>query len=163
MVFLPLPGQRLPRHGRAVTIWRRRNQGTFQRLFWESHQHHTGRIFPAFFERQCSAGVRTDFLGKFGEVFSYYQPFHNQLPYHRRGIKMVHQHNTYEYMQPSESRILNLDMNTMQFVRSLLLDRPSSGRRMPYAAGHRPFLSIRIRFYMYRASAGKPSSSVLTE
>ena len=57
------------------------------RLFWESHQHHTGRIFPAFFERQCSAGVRTDFLGKFGEVFSYYQPFHNQLPYHRRGIK----------------------------------------------------------------------------
>ena len=38
-------------------------------------------------------------------------------------LKMVHQHNTYEYMQPSESRILNLDMNTMQFVRSLLLDR----------------------------------------
>ena len=49
-------------------------------------------------------------------------------------LKMVHQHNTYEYMQPSESRILNLDMNTMQFVRSLLLDRPS-GRRMPVRSG----------------------------
>ena len=49
-------------------------------------------------------------------------------------LKMVHQHNSYEYMQPSESRILNLDMNTMQFVRSLLLDRPS-GRRIPIRSG----------------------------
>lgn len=49
-------------------------------------------------------------------------------------LKMVHQHNSYEYMQPSESKVLNLDMNTTQFVRSLLLDRPS-GRRMPIRSG----------------------------
>ena len=49
-------------------------------------------------------------------------------------LKMVHQHNSYEYMQPSESRGLNLDVNTTQFVRSLLLERPS-GRRIPIRSG----------------------------
>ncbi|MGI5933901.1 MAG: LytTR family transcriptional regulator DNA-binding domain-containing protein [Lawsonibacter sp.] len=49
-------------------------------------------------------------------------------------IKMIHQHNSYEYMQPRESKVLKLDMNTTQFVRSLLLDRPS-GRRMPIRSG----------------------------
>lgn len=134
MVFLPLPGQRLPRHGRAVTIWRRRNQGTFQRLFWESHQHHTGRIFPAFFERQCVQVCGQIFLESLEKSFRIINRF--TISYRIIGgeLKMVHQHNTYEYMQPSESRILNLDMNTMQFVRSLLLDRPS-GRRMPVRSG----------------------------
>lgn len=49
-------------------------------------------------------------------------------------LKMVHQHNSYEYMQPRESKILKLDVNSTQFVRSLLLDR-SSGRRMPIRSG----------------------------
>ena len=49
-------------------------------------------------------------------------------------LKIVHQHNSYEYMQPSENRILNLDMNTMQFVRNLLWDHPS-GRRIPIRSG----------------------------
>ena len=49
-------------------------------------------------------------------------------------LKMVHQHNSYEYMQPSESKVLNLDVNTTQFVRSLLLERPS-GRRIPIRSG----------------------------
>lgn len=49
-------------------------------------------------------------------------------------LKMVHQHNSYEYMQSGESKVLNLDVNTTQFVRSLLLDRPS-GRRLPIRSG----------------------------
>lgn len=49
-------------------------------------------------------------------------------------LKMVHQHNSYEYMQPRESKVLNLDVNTTQFVRSLLLDRPS-GCRIPIRSG----------------------------
>lgn len=49
-------------------------------------------------------------------------------------LKMVHQHNSYEYMRPSESKVLNLDVNTMQFVRSLFMDRPS-GRRIPIRSG----------------------------
>ena len=49
-------------------------------------------------------------------------------------LKMVHQHNSYEYLQARESRVLPLDVNTRQFVRSLLLDRPS-GRRIPIRSG----------------------------
>ena len=49
-------------------------------------------------------------------------------------LKMVHQHNSYEYMQRRESKILKLDVNTTQFVRGLLLERPS-GRRLPIRSG----------------------------
>ena len=49
-------------------------------------------------------------------------------------IKMIHQHNSYEYMQPQESKVLKLDVNTTHFVRSLLLERPS-GRRLPIRSG----------------------------
>lgn len=40
-------------------------------------------------------------------------------------VKMVHQHNSYEYMQQGEhgeSSPMKWDMNTMQFVRNLLLE-----------------------------------------
>ena len=50
-------------------------------------------------------------------------------------LKMIHQHNSYEYMQPRESGALRLDVNTMQFVRSLLLEYPT-GRRMPVRSGN---------------------------
>lgn len=49
-------------------------------------------------------------------------------------LKMVHQHNSYEYMQPEENSVLKLDVDTIQFVRSLLLERPG-GRRMPVRSG----------------------------
>lgn len=42
-------------------------------------------------------------------------------------LKMVHQHNSYEYTQPEargERGVLQMDMSTTQFVRSLLLERP---------------------------------------
>ena len=76
-------------------------------------------------------------------------------------IKMIHQHNSYEYMQPQESKVLKLDMNTTHFVRSLLLERRLGGG-CPSAAGRRRFLSIQMRFCMCRASAGKRNLSVLT-
>lgn len=43
-------------------------------------------------------------------------------------IKMIHQHNSYEYMQHDGNDTLNLDAKTMQFVRNLLLDRPARTR-----------------------------------
>ena len=49
-------------------------------------------------------------------------------------LKMVHQHNSYEYMQQEESEVVKLDVNTMQFVRSLLLEYPA-GKRMPIRSG----------------------------
>ncbi len=52
----------------------------------------------------------------------------------RGKIRMVHQHNSYEYMQQGESDVLKLDVNTMRFVRDLLLDYPS-GRRMAIRSG----------------------------
>lgn len=46
-------------------------------------------------------------------------------------LKVVHQHNSYEFMQSNESELhgtVQLDINTTQFVRRLLLDIPSVSR-----------------------------------
>lgn len=43
-------------------------------------------------------------------------------------LKMVHQHNSYEYTQPDtegERSILKMDMNTTRFVRNLLMEQPA--------------------------------------
>lgn len=48
--------------------------------------------------------------------------------------QIIHQHNSYEYMQQGKSDVLKMDVNTLQFVRGLLLDYPS-GRRMPVRSG----------------------------
>ena len=51
-------------------------------------------------------------------------------------IKMVHQHNSYEYMQYEKgiSSVIILDMNSMQFVRNLLLKQPPR-KRIPIQSG----------------------------
>lgn len=49
-------------------------------------------------------------------------------------LKIIHQHNSYEYMQPGESEVMKLDMNTISFVRSLLLEYPA-GRRLSVRSG----------------------------
>ena len=52
-------------------------------------------------------------------------------------IKLAHQHNSYEYIQDSDAKAneaLKLDINTTQYVRSLLLDR-STGRRLAVRSG----------------------------
>ena len=49
-------------------------------------------------------------------------------------LKMIHQHNSYEYMAQEEKGILKLDLNTMEFVRNLLLESPDR-RRMPIRSG----------------------------
>lgn len=54
--------------------------------------------------------------------------------------KIVHLHNSYEYMQQwndstqEEGKVLKLDVNTAKFVRNLLLEYPS-GQRMPIRSG----------------------------
>ena len=53
-------------------------------------------------------------------------------------LKMVHQHNSYEYTQPDiegERSILKMDMNTTRFVRNLLLEQPV-GRRIAFPSGN---------------------------
>lgn len=52
-------------------------------------------------------------------------------------VKMVHQHNSYEFMQNIEGEIsdtIRLDLNTIQFVRNLLLEVPSVSR-IPIKSG----------------------------
>ena len=63
-------------------------------------------------------------------------------------LKMVHQHNSYEYTQPDiegERSILKMDMNTTRFVRNLLLEQPV-GRRIAFPAAIRRCMSIPIPF-----------------
>lgn len=53
-------------------------------------------------------------------------------------LKLVHQHNSYEYTQPDiegERGVLKMDMNTTQFVRNLLLEQPA-GRRIAFPSGN---------------------------
>lgn len=45
-----------------------------------------------------------------------------------RELKIIHQHNSYEYMLSEKSSRLNLDANSMQFVRNLLLKGPAKRR-----------------------------------
>ena len=52
----------------------------------------------------------------------------------RGEIRMVHQHNSYEYIQQGETSALKLDMNTMKFVRDLLVERPAKVR-IPIRSG----------------------------
>lgn len=57
-------------------------------------------------------------------------------------LKLVHQHNSYEYIQSSglgEEQALMLDVNTMQFVRDLLLEKPSA-KRMAFRSGKQTLL-----------------------
>ncbi len=49
-------------------------------------------------------------------------------------IKMIHQHNSYEYIQLGESETLKMDINTTHFVRNLLLGQPSV-HRIPIRSG----------------------------
>ena len=52
-------------------------------------------------------------------------------------LKMVHQHNSYEYIYQNgqgESGVLKWDINTMQFVRNLLLEAPPQ-KRMAIRSG----------------------------
>lgn len=50
------------------------------------------------------------------------------------GFKIVHQHNSYEYIPPEETSALRPDVNTTQFIRSLLLEHPG-GRRISVRSG----------------------------
>ncbi len=50
-------------------------------------------------------------------------------------LKIIHQHNSYEYIQPEAQRsVLKMDLHTIQFVRGLLLDRPR-GKRLAIPSG----------------------------
>lgn len=49
-------------------------------------------------------------------------------------IRMVHQHNSYEYMRQGESAALKLDADSIQFVRDLLLEEPAK-KRMTVRSG----------------------------
>lgn len=52
-------------------------------------------------------------------------------------LKMIHQHNSYEYTQPEaqgEPGVLKMDMNTTRFVRDLLVERPT-GKRLAIQSG----------------------------
>jgi len=49
-------------------------------------------------------------------------------------VKLIHQHNSYEYMRSGESDTMEFDLNTTQFVRNLLLSQKST-KRIPIRSG----------------------------
>lgn len=73
-------------------------------------------------------------------------------------LKMIHQHNSYEYMQPHESKTLKLDVNTTQFVRGLLLERPA-GRRLPIRSG-RQTIFVNPNTVLYVQSQGRKTEFI---
>ncbi|MBO5292150.1 MAG: LytTR family transcriptional regulator [Lachnospiraceae bacterium] len=73
-------------------------------------------------------------------------------------IKLVHQHNSYEYMRQEESDVVKLDVNTMQFVRNLLLQQPS-GKRIPIRSG-RQTIFIDLHTVLYVQSQRKRTEFV---
>ena len=76
-------------------------------------------------------------------------------------LKMVHQHNSYEYIRQGEkgkSSVLHLDLNTMRFVRSLLLELPA-GQRIPIQSG-RQTLYINPQIILYVQSQRKHTELV---
>ncbi|MGN0115708.1 MAG: LytTR family transcriptional regulator DNA-binding domain-containing protein [Acutalibacteraceae bacterium] len=49
-------------------------------------------------------------------------------------LKLIHQHNSYDYMQDTNAENVKPDINTMQFVRTMLLELPR-GKRIPIRSG----------------------------
>lgn len=76
-------------------------------------------------------------------------------------LKMVHQHNSYEYTQPDnegERSILKMDMNTTQFIRNLLLEQPA-GRRIPVRSGTQTIF-VNPNTVLYVQSQGRKTEFV---
>ncbi len=76
-------------------------------------------------------------------------------------IRMIHQHNSYEYMWHGKNSTLKLDSDTLQFVRSLLLKAPER-KRMPVRSGTQ---TVFINPYnlMYVQSQRKKTSLVCVD
>ena len=76
-------------------------------------------------------------------------------------LKLVHQHNSYEYTQPDiegERGILKMDMNTTRFVRNLLLEQPA-GRRIPVRSGTQTIF-VNPNTVLYVQSQGRKTEFV---
>lgn len=79
-------------------------------------------------------------------------------------LKMVHQHNSYEYMRQGEngeSGALKWDINTMQFVRNLLLETPPQ-KRMAIRSG-RQVLFVNPYTILYVQSQDKRTELVCVD
>lgn len=73
-------------------------------------------------------------------------------------VKIVHQHNSYEYMLPNKNEPLTLDVNTTQFVRNLLINHPSS-KRMQIRSGTQT-LFVQPNTVLYVQSQGRKTEFV---
>ena len=73
-------------------------------------------------------------------------------------LKLVHQHNTYEYIRQGENAGLKMDVNTTQFIRSLFLELPTA-RRLPVRSG-RQTLFVNPRTILYVQSQRKKTDIV---
>ena len=90
--------------------------------------------FPIALEKQTALICGQIIVENQGNLFRVINHF--TLVYRIIGeeLKIIHQQNSYEYMQPNGCDTLKLDVNTTQFVRSLLLERPAE-RRIPIRSG----------------------------
>lgn len=73
-------------------------------------------------------------------------------------IKILHIHNSYEYMLPKENKLLTMDGNTMQLVRSLLFEHPP-GQRMAIRSGTQTAF-VDLHTVLYVQSLGRKTEFV---
>lgn len=73
-------------------------------------------------------------------------------------IKILHIHNSYEYMLPKEEKLLTMDGSTMRLVRSLLLEHPP-GQRMAIRSGTQTVF-VDLHTVLYVQSLGRKTEFV---
>ena len=73
-------------------------------------------------------------------------------------IKILHIHNSYEYMLPNEEKLLTMDGSTMQSIRSLLLEHPP-GQRIAIRSGTQTAF-VDLHTVLYVQSLGRKTEFV---
>lgn len=73
-------------------------------------------------------------------------------------IKILHIHNSYEYMLPKENKLLTMDGNAMQIIRSLIIEHPP-GERMPIRSGSQTAF-IDLHTVLYVQSLGRKTEFI---
>lgn len=135
MVFIPFPGQHLSGHRGTGVIRQRRHPGPFQGFFRNSPGYPDRRIPSRSAGFFFCPGLRPDPGPEPAKDFLRDHPLHSGLPNAGGRLQLSHIHNSYEYVPAGETPSLKLDLNTLKFVRSLIL-KQHSGKELAVRSGN---------------------------
>lgn len=133
----------------------------------EHFKHCQGKISRIVQEEYFPIALDTSTAQVCGEIIvenpegrTYQAITHFTMVYRNTGgcLKLIHQHNSYEYIRSQKNDIIKLDLNSTQFVRDLLLKQPSA-KRMPVRSGTQT-LFLNPLTIMYVQSLGKKTEIV---